>query len=427
MWLKELFSEWSRRFIQFSDPDSPSQFFLGSLVQEMTEVIYTIWCLISAIFGVSAERCYDNNAASSYVVGETWERPYQGWMMLDCTCLGEGNGRITCTSRSKTPVHTQTHVSACSGSSFWLLFFAQSDRCNDKETRRSYRIGETWRKTDTSGYTLQCQCLGNGRGEWKCERHNAGRSKLKSHPEIEILLQKRKSLISILIHSFGGLQPQAMLSWHPPVLGNSLRTQLREHAAQTLEPPITKDNAGSEVRAVSRWSAPAWATESAVRSGVSKGRECRSSRAGDTVVKLMVVGLGFKLQIHSTALKYPAFITISLFSTSTEARNQAYGGNSNGQPCAFPFVFMGKTYYSCTSDGRTDGQLWCSTTSDYQKDQQYSFCTEKNGKTNRDAQELWLYNLEDTSGWFGLITIYLRALHKSKLTVTLVFSPLGSI
>lgn len=48
----------------------------------------------------SAEKCFDHAAGTSYVVGETWEKPYQGWMMVDCTCLGEGSGRITCTSRS---------------------------------------------------------------------------------------------------------------------------------------------------------------------------------------------------------------------------------------------------------------------------------------------------------------------------------------
>lgn len=57
------------------------------------------WALIR--FPLTAERCYDNTAGTSYVVGETWEKPYQGWMMVDCTCLGEGSGRITCTSRSK--------------------------------------------------------------------------------------------------------------------------------------------------------------------------------------------------------------------------------------------------------------------------------------------------------------------------------------
>lgn len=54
-------------------------------------------------FSCAAERCYDNSAGTSYVVGETWEKPYQGWMVVDCTCLGEGSGRITCTSRSEQP------------------------------------------------------------------------------------------------------------------------------------------------------------------------------------------------------------------------------------------------------------------------------------------------------------------------------------
>nr|1FBR_A Chain A, FIBRONECTIN [Homo sapiens]2RKY_A Chain A, Fibronectin [Homo sapiens]2RKY_C Chain C, Fibronectin [Homo sapiens] len=93
-----------------------------------------------------AEKCFDHAAGTSYVVGETWEKPYQGWMMVDCTCLGEGSGRITCTSRN---------------------------RCNDQDTRTSYRIGDTWSKKDNRGNLLQCICTGNGRGEWKCERHTS--------------------------------------------------------------------------------------------------------------------------------------------------------------------------------------------------------------------------------------------------------------
>lgn len=51
------------------------------------------------------------------------------------------------------------------------MCFVLLDRCNDQDIHMSYRIGDTWTKTDAHGHVLQCLCTGNGRGEWKCERH----------------------------------------------------------------------------------------------------------------------------------------------------------------------------------------------------------------------------------------------------------------
>ncbi|XP_043946177.1 matrix metalloproteinase-9 [Protopterus annectens] len=53
------------------------------------------------------------------------------------------------------------------------------------------------------------------------------------------------------------------------------------------------------------------------------------------------------------------------------------GGNAQGEPCHFPFIFLGKTYDACTSEGRDDGRLWCATTSSYDADQKWGFCPDK--------------------------------------------------
>lgn len=64
------------------------------------------------------------------------------------------------------------HVCFC----FVCFFFNQIDRCNDQETRMAYRIGDTYTKVDSNGYTLHCRCLGNARGEARCVSQTAGRS-----------------------------------------------------------------------------------------------------------------------------------------------------------------------------------------------------------------------------------------------------------
>ena len=59
--------------------------------------------------------------------------------------------------------------------------------------------------------------------------------------------------------------------------------------------------------------------------------------------------------------------------TPSQRQTVVCDGTADGESCVFPFTREGKIYNSCTGDYR-DGQLWCSTTANYDQDAKWGYC-----------------------------------------------------
>uniref|UniRef100_A0AAQ4RHS7 Fibronectin n=1 Tax=Gasterosteus aculeatus aculeatus TaxID=481459 RepID=A0AAQ4RHS7_GASAC len=308
------------------------------------------------------EKCYDKINQQSYTVGETYERPKDGFIW-DCTCIGSGKGKISCTI---------------------------GNRCH--EGGASYKIGDTWKRPhETGGYMLECVCLGNGKGEWTCkpvaERcydNSAGTSYLVGETwekpyqgwmVVDCTCMGEGSG-RITCTSRNRCNDQDTLTSYR--IGDAWsKTDAQGHLLQCLctgngrgewkcERHASLHTTGTGSRVITNIQ-PAVYHPAAVPEPAQEG-PCRTD-----------AGLSYFMgQRWMTKQGTKQMICICLGNGVSYGPAPVYGGNSGGQPCVFPFVYKGKTYHSCISEGRSDGHLWCSTSSDFEADQKYSLCTERN-------------------------------------------------
>uniref|UniRef100_A0A8C9FY68 Fibronectin n=1 Tax=Pavo cristatus TaxID=9049 RepID=A0A8C9FY68_PAVCR len=309
------------------------------------------------------ETCFDKYTGSTYRVGETYERPKDS-MIWDCTCIGAGRGRISCTI---------------------------ANRCH--EGGKSYKIGDTWRRPhETGGYLLECVCLGNGKGEWTC-----------------------KPLAERCYDNTAGTSYVVGETWEKPYQGWMMVdcTCLGEGSGRITCTSRSKMN----------HTANTWGNIINCQTGMNK-TECVVCEFEEI---LLLIKMICSLPCSTAGSGSPSFTNVQtalyqpqpqqpqpqppghcvtdngvVYSVGMQwlktqgsqqmlctclgngvscqeiAVTQTYGGNSDGEACVLPFTYNGRTFYSCTTEGRTDGHLWCSTTSNFEQDRRYSFCTEQN-------------------------------------------------
>uniref|UniRef100_A0A2K5HZE4 Fibronectin n=1 Tax=Colobus angolensis palliatus TaxID=336983 RepID=A0A2K5HZE4_COLAP len=318
----------------------------------------------------SKPGCYDNG--KHYQINQQWERTYLGNALV-CTCYGGSRG-FNCESKPEGRISCTI-----------------ANRCH--EGGQSYKIGDTWRRPhETGGYMLECVCLGNGKGEWtckpiaeKCFDHAAGTSYVVG----ETWEKPYQGWMMVDCTCLGEGSGRITCTSRNRCNDQDTRTSYRIGDTWSK-----KDNRGNLLQCIctgngrGEWKCERHTTVQTTSSGSGPFTDVRAAVyqpqphpqpapyghcVTDSGVVYSVGMQWLKTQGNKQMLCMCLGNGVSCQETAV---TQTYGGNSNGEPCVLPFTYNGRTFYSCTTEGRQDGHLWCSTTSNYEQDQKYSFCTD---------------------------------------------------
>ncbi|PFX29780.1 Lysyl oxidase-like 2 [Stylophora pistillata] len=97
-----------------------------------------------------------------------------------------------------------------------------------------------------------------------------------------------------------------------------------------------------------------------LRVHINPGNQVAESDFKNNVAKCSVYDYGTYVLAHRCWLE------------DCESGLDTHGGNSGGNCCVLPFLYKGKLYHDCTTDGYI--KKWCSTTYDFRKDKKWGIC-----------------------------------------------------
>ncbi|TMS13183.1 Fibronectin [Larimichthys crocea] len=313
---------------------------------------YQVYPELQDRMAVSPVGCEDNGR--SYRPNEQWEKPYRDSTLL-CTCNGVAG--IKCKTKPEVEESCYDKYNArtyrvgetyerpkdgmmwdctCIGSGRGKISCTIANRCH--EGGKSYKIGDTWQRPhDTADYMLECVCLGNGKGEWTCKpvaERCYDNTAASSYVVGETWEKPYQGWMMLDCTCLGEGNGRITCSSR-----NRCNDQDTRRSYRIGETWTKKDTSGQHLQC-----------------------QCLGNGRGE-----------WKCERHNAGR--------ALGTCRTDSGVTYYDGQRW-------FRTQGSKQILCTclgngvscqeSDGRTDGQLWCSTSSDFEKDQQYSFCTEKN-------------------------------------------------